>query len=109
MRKRIFAVLTVFTLVLAAAAIAYSDSSQAMSQTGKVTAVDPEGKGIVISVGKGDQALDVGTIIEDDTQLKVDGKSVPLSNLQEDVKVGDTVTLRYERTDNLYARQIEKR
>ena len=109
MRKHIIAALAVFTLVLAAAAIAYSDSSPTMSQTGKVTAVDPEGKGIVISVGKGDQALDVGTIIENDTQLKVDGKSVPLSNLQEDVKVGDTVTLRYEKTDNLYAKQIEKR
>jgi hypothetical protein len=104
MKKQIFAALAVFALVLAATAGAHSES-----QTGKVAAVDPEGKGIVISVGKGDQALDVGTIIDNDTQLKVEGKNVPLSNLQDDVKVGDTVTLRYDRTDNLYAKQIVKR
>lgn len=91
------------------ASLAYSDSPTIMSQTGKVTAIDPEGKGIVITVGKGSQALDVGTIVQPDTKLLVKGKSVPVSDIMGDIKVGDTVMLRYARTDDLYAKEIVKK
>jgi hypothetical protein len=80
-----------------------------MSQTGKVTAVDPQGKAIVITVGKGDRALDVGAIVQPDTKLMVSGKNVSVTNLPDDVKVGDRVTLKYEKTSDLYAKQIVKR
>jgi co-chaperonin GroES (HSP10) len=79
------------------------------TRTGKVIAVDPEGKAIVIDVGSGKEALDVGTVINADTKLKVKGKSMPLSDLQKAVKVGDTVTLKYVRTDDLYATEIIKK
>ena len=79
------------------------------TKTGKVIAVDPEGKAIVIDVGTGKEALDVGTIIKEDTKLMVKGKSVPLSGLQKEVKVGDRVTIKYVRTDDLYATEIVKK
>lgn len=109
MKKYSLAVLASLGVLLLSAALVYSDPAQMSTQTGKVTAIDPEGKGIVISVGSGEQALDVGTVIQPDTKLVVKGKSVPLSNLQDEVRVGDTVTLSYARTDDLYAKQIVKK
>jgi hypothetical protein len=109
MKKYAIVTLTIVTLGLLSAAFAYGDMPTMMSQTGKVTAVDPQGKAIVITVGKGDQALDVGTIVQPDTKLMVDGKSVAVTNLPQDVKVGDKVTLRYEKTNDLYAKEIVKR
>ncbi|OPY70592.1 MAG: hypothetical protein A4E57_00434 [Syntrophorhabdaceae bacterium PtaU1.Bin034] len=108
--KRSFVV--VFLLVAAcvlSSGFAYSVTDQTMSATGKVTAVDPEGKAIVIDVGKGSDAMTVGTIVQPDTKLTVKGKKVPLSDLNKDIKEGDTVTLKYIKTDNLYAKQIIKK
>lgn len=109
MRKDLIVFLFLMTICLLAPGLALSDTSKVISGTGKVTAVDPEGKGIVIDAGKGDQALTVGTIVDSDTRLTVKGKDVPLSDLQKDVKVGDTVTLKYEKSNDLYAKQIIKK
>jgi len=79
------------------------------TQKGKVIAIDPGGKAIVISVGMGEKALTVGAVIKEDTKLMVKGKMVPLSDLEKAVKVGDTVTLKYVRTDDLYATEIVKK
>ena len=79
------------------------------TRTGKVIAVDPQGKAIVITVGSGKAALTVGTVIKADTKLMVKGKSMPLSDLEKALKVGDTVTVKYVRTDDLYATEIVKK
>ena len=74
--------------------------------TGKVTSVDPEGKAITISeniAGKG--ALDVGTIVDKDTLVKIKGKEATLG----DIKVGDTVTINYLKSNDLYAKEIVKK
>ncbi len=74
-----------------------------------VLAVDPEGKAIVITVGKGESALDVGTIVDSNTKLIVDGKSAPIGDLTKEVKPGDTVVLNYVMTGDLYAKKIIKK
>ncbi len=71
--------------------------------TGKVTSVDPGGMAITISEnigGKG--ALDVGTIVDKDTLVKIKGKDATLG----DIKVGDTVTVKYLKSNDLYAKEI---
>ncbi|MGA3174963.1 MAG: hypothetical protein ABSE25_11130 [Syntrophorhabdales bacterium] len=107
-RNIVFALFFMLALVLSTGHI-YAQSQKTMSQTGKVTAIDPEGKAIVIEAGKGKAALTVGAAIGSDTKLTVKGKNVPLSDLQKDVQVGDTVTLKYYKTDDLYAKQIVKK
>lgn len=74
--------------------------------TGKVTSVDPGGKAITISerIG-GKETLDVGTIVSKDTTVKIKGKEATLG----DIKVGDTVTIRYLKSDDLYAKEITER
>ena len=79
------------------------------SETGKVTAIDPAGKGIVITTGQGQAAMDVGAVIQPDTVLMVKGKKVPLAQLQDSVQVGDTVTVKYIKTSDLYAKEIIKK
>lgn len=74
--------------------------------TGKITALDPGGKGIVIdqNIG-GKEPLVVGTIVDKDTVVKIKGKTAGLN----DLKVGDTVTIRYLRSTDLYAKEITKK
>ncbi len=73
--------------------------------TGEVTSVDPQGTAITISWKVGKETLDVGTIVGKDTMVKVNGKAATL----QDIKVGDTVTIRYLKSDNLYAKEITKK
>jgi Cu/Ag efflux protein CusF len=73
--------------------------------TGKVTAIDAEGKAIVIVQGKGYSARTVGPIVSPDTVIKVKGKKADLKS----IKVGDKVTVKLERSDNQYAKQIIKK
>jgi Cu/Ag efflux protein CusF len=73
--------------------------------TGVVTSVDPQGTAITITWKVGNEALDVGTIVDKDTVVKVKGKTATL----QDIRVGDTVTLRYLKSDNLYAKEIMKK
>ena len=75
--------------------------------TGKVAAVSSEA--IVVDVGSGKSMLDVGAIVQPDTKLMVERKNIPVGDLSKDIKVGDTVTLKYAMTDNLYAEQIMKK
>jgi hypothetical protein len=77
--------------------------------TGKVTAVDPSGKAIVLDSGMGKSSLTVGAVVGAKTVLKVKGKEVPLSDLQKEIKDGDRVTLRYRVGDDLYAVEIDKK
>ncbi len=79
------------------------------SYSGKVTAVDPAGKAIVIDVGTGKNALVVGAIVTPDTVLMVKGKKMAIADLTKEVKAGDTVTLKIERTTDLYAKEIDKK
>ena len=67
--------------------------------------VDPQATAITISWNVGKEALDVGTIVDNGTLIKVGGKSATL----QDVKVGDAVTIRYLKSDNLYAKEITKK
>jgi Cu/Ag efflux protein CusF len=95
-----------FVSLFVAHAIAATESGEMKSVTGKVTAVDPQGKGIVVMVNIGGKApLDVGAIVNADTVVKVAGKKAELS----DIKDGDTVRLRYLQSDDLYAKEIVKR
>jgi hypothetical protein len=73
--------------------------------TGKVASIDPQGKAITITekiAGKGD--MDVGAIVEKDTIVKISGKEASLK----DIKVGDTVTIHYLKSNDLYAKEISK-
>jgi hypothetical protein len=63
-------------------------------------------KGIVIAqnVG-GKEPLDVGTIVDKDTVVKIKGETASIK----DLKVGDMVTIRYIRSNDLYAKEIMKK
>ena len=105
--KRSAATMCLFLLAaffLAGIAIA-QEMGKMETATGEVTSVDPQGAAITITWKVGNQALDVGTIVDKDTVVKVDGKAATL----QDIKVGDTVTVRYLKSDNLYAKEITKK
>jgi len=85
--------------------VAFGSTDRTVS--GKVTAVSSQA--IVVDVGSGKSMLDVGAIVQPDTKLMVGGKSASIEDLSKDIMVGDTVTLKYTLTDNLYAEQITKK
>jgi hypothetical protein len=60
-------------------------------------------------VGSGKHMLDVGAIVQPDTKLVVKGKDTPVTDLTENVKVGDNVTIQYVATNDLYATMISKK
>ena len=106
--KRFTKVLLVFVILsfcLAGAAMA-QEKGKMETATGKVTAIDPQGKGITIGV-KSDtpDKMDVGCIVDKDTVVKVKGKKASLN----DIKVGDTVTIRFMRSTDLFAKEIIKK
>jgi hypothetical protein len=107
-KHAVFALLLVVALAVFAGQVC-AKAEAVRSETGKVTAIDPAGKAIVITAGEGKAAMDVGTVIQPDTVLMVKGKKVPLANLQDNVQVGDTVTLKYIKTNDLYAKEIIKK
>ena len=86
------------------AASAAEEKGKMETATGKVMSVDPQGKAVTISAKAGKQIMDIGVIVNDQTVVKVKGKKASLS----DIKAGDTVKLKYLRTDNLYAKEIIK-
>lgn len=105
--KRSAAVVLVVVMVaffLAGAAVA-AEKGKMETATGKVTAIDPQGKAITINAMVGKEAMDVGTAVDKDTVIKVGGKTASLK----DIKVGDTVTIRYLRSNDLYAKEITKK
>jgi Cu/Ag efflux protein CusF len=96
------AALSVLLVTVAMAA----ESGKMETATGKVTSIDPQGKAITISAKMGGkEAMDVGTVVDENTIVKVKGKKATL----DDIKVGDTVTIRYLKSDNLYAKEIMKK
>ncbi len=73
--------------------------------SGTVTSIDPQGTAITISEKiVGHKAMDVGTIVNSHTMVKVSGKEATLN----DIKVGDRVTIRYLKSHDLYAKEIDK-
>jgi hypothetical protein len=101
----------VFSLLIGSAAInlALAQGEKMESFTGKVAAVDPDGKAIVIETGAGKAALTVGAIVTPDTVLMVKGKKMAIADLAKEVKAGDTVGLKIARTTDLYAKEISKK
>jgi len=97
--------------VMAAAAFFLTNATTAAqigkmeTQRGKVTSIAPNGTAITVAAKAGKEVMDVGAIVDKDTVVKVHGKTAPLS----DIRVGDTVTIRYLKSDNLYAKGITKR
>jgi hypothetical protein len=47
----------------------------------------------------------VGAAVNNDTSIRVDGKAAALG----EISVGNTVTLRYLKADDLYAKEITKK
>ena len=86
-------------------ASAVEEMGKMMTATGKVTSVDPQGTAITISAKAGKQMEDVGVIVNEQTVVKVKGKKASLS----EIKPGDTVQIRYLKSDNLYAKEITKK
>ncbi len=95
------AVISVFLVTVVMAA----ESGKMETATGKVASIDPEGKAITISAKVGNETMDVGTVVDKDTMVKVKGKKATLN----DIKVGDTVTIRFLRSNDLYAKEIMKK
>ena len=86
-------------------AVAAEQTGKMETAFGKVTAIDPQGKGITISEKAGKESMDVGCIVDKDTVIKIKGKKESL----DDLKVGDTVTIHYLRSNDLYAKEIVKK
>ncbi|MGD0264197.1 MAG: hypothetical protein ABSD47_04460 [Candidatus Methylomirabilota bacterium] len=70
---------------------------------GEVTAVEPGAKSMVVKAMEGKKALDVGVDVTDKTIIR-QGKA---NKTLDDIKVGDRVWMKYDRTnDKLVADQI---
>jgi hypothetical protein len=100
MKRSALTVIVFLAFSLFLAGVASAQKTETV--TGKVTAVDPEGKGIVVMKGTGYWALDRGVIVSPDTVIKVKGKKAALGS----IKVGDKVTVKLQRSTDLYAKQI---
>jgi len=101
----------VFSLLigLISSGLALAQGEKTESFSGKVTAVDPGCKAIVIESGKGKSALTVGAIVTPNTVLMVKGKKMAIADLTKQVNVGDMVSLKISRTTDLYAKEISKK
>ena len=107
MMKTLMTLLSVLVAVSLLVPFGAAFGSTGKTVSGKVEAVNPNA--IVVDVGSGKSALDVGAIVQPGTKLTVEGKNVPIGDLSKDVMVGDSVTLSYAMTDNLYAEHITKK
>ena len=110
-KAALFRLFLAFSLLISLGTVnlALAQGEKMESFSGKVTAVDPDGKAIVIESGKGKAALTVGAIVTPDTALMVKGKKVAIADLAKEVKAGDTVGLKIARTTDLYAKEISKK
>ncbi|MCX7857089.1 MAG: hypothetical protein N2513_03775 [Deltaproteobacteria bacterium] len=73
--------------------------------TGRVKAIDPKGTAIVVSEMIGKSEMVVGVIVTPETVVKIGKKKADLK----DLKIGDRVTITYERTHDLFAKTIVKK
>jgi Cu/Ag efflux protein CusF len=107
MKRSVFVIVVLLIACFLMVSMSVAGEKEKMeTATGKVTSVDPQGMAITISVNAGGGGMmDVGTIVNSDTKVKVKGKTAALS----DIKEGDTVTIRYVRTDDLYAKEVSKK
>jgi Cu/Ag efflux protein CusF len=92
-------------LFVLASFVTAQETGKMQTATGEVTSVDPQGAAITISWKVGTETLVVGAIVDKDTVVKVKGKAATL----QDIKEGDTVTVRYLKSDNLYAKEITRK
>jgi len=102
MRKSVLIFCALFLLILINSVYA---SNTLRTFSGKVVAVDPSGKAIVVSEMVGKSEMVVGVIVTQDTEVKIGNKKAEIK----DLKVGDRVTVTYERTNDLYAKKIVKK
>ena len=111
MRKTVLFQLVLVLCLLSAFTLAGQALAQGKMQSfsGKVTNVDPAGKAIVIESGTGKGAMTVGAAVTGDTVLMVKGKKLPIADLVKEVKAGDMVGLKVERTSDLFAKEITKK
>lgn len=100
-KSKVFAFF-IFSLLI----LSHAYASEALRTfTGNVKAIDPKGTAIVVSEMIGKSEMVVGVIITPETVVEIKGKKGDLK----DIKVGDRVTLIYERTKDLYAKKIIKK
>jgi Cu/Ag efflux protein CusF len=104
-RSVVMALVVVMVSFFLVGVVVAEEKGKMETASGKVTSIDPQGKAITINAMVGNQALDVGTAVDKDTVIKVGGKTATLK----DIKVGDTVTIRYLRSNDLYAKEIIKK
>lgn len=69
---------------------------------GRVISVVPEGKATTIATPV---RVDVATILNQDTKIRIKGKPASLK----DVNEGDAVTIYYLKPDDFYAKEVAKR
>lgn len=95
-------IVAVFCLLLTNIAFA-GEKVSLKKAAGEVTAIDEGGKAIVIKSKVGKKELIVGTIIDQNTKIRVKGKTASLK----EIKPGDRVTIIYAYENNdLYAKEI---
>jgi hypothetical protein len=96
---------TLLVVFLLASMAMAEETGKMETAIGEVTSVDPQGTAITFSWNVGKDTLVVGTIVDKDTMVKIKGKTADV----QDIKVGDTVTVRFLKSDNLYAKEITKK
>ncbi len=109
-RTVLFCALLALTFLLSSV-VATQVLAQGKMETfsGPVKAVDPDGKAIVIESSAIKGGLTVGAIVTSDTVLMVKGKKMAITDLTKEIKEGDQVALKIERTTDLYAKEISKK
>ncbi len=85
--------------------VAAAEMNKMETETGKVIAVDQHGTAMTLLAKVGKEVMDVGVIVDGNTVVKANGKPATLR----DIAVGDVVTVRYLKSDDLYAKEIVKR
>ena len=104
-RSVVMACVMLLVAFFLASVVTGQEMGKMQTATGKIISVDPQGTAITISWKVGKEELVVGAIVDKDTMVKVKGKTATL----QDIKVGDSVTIRYLKSDNLYAKEITKK
>ena len=78
-------------------------------ETGKVVTAEPDGKIILVQEGRGSSRHVVRVVVDTETKLRVHGRSIPMRDLPQEVKVSDLVLVRFSAQNNLHAGRITKK
>ncbi|NMC73151.1 MAG: hypothetical protein GYA56_02130 [Geobacteraceae bacterium] len=101
-RSTMFLAMFVMTSFLTIGLLAAEETGTMRTAHGRVISIDPEGKAITIATPAG---TDVGTIVNQNTKIRIKGKLASLKDINE----GDAVTIRYLKSDDLYAKEVVKK